>query len=128
VYSDLPGHNAYREGHGRLTEQHHRSKVITINLGFIRACNDNSIQEIHNVFASRYTKSIPQIEIKYNKLGFLKDFAMKSNMQEIYSKQWNSGDLGSRKRIIYCAKVYESTSSIGMSVWWLNVGFLVVAD
>jgi hypothetical protein len=53
---------------------------------------------------------------------------MKSNMQEIYSKQWNSGDLGSRKRIIYYAKVYESTSSIGMSVWWLNVGFLVMAD
>jgi hypothetical protein len=48
---------------------------------------------------------------------------MKSNMQEIYSKQWNLGDLGSGKRIIYCAKVYESTSLIGMSVWWLNVGF-----
>jgi hypothetical protein len=29
-------------------------------------------------------------------------------------------DLGSRKRIIYCAKVYESISLIGMGVWWLS--------
>ena len=29
----------------------------------------------------------------------------------------------SRKRIIYYANVHESTSLIGMSVWWLNVGF-----
>jgi hypothetical protein len=28
--------------------------------------------------------------------------------------------LESRKRIIYCAKVYESISLIGMGVWWLS--------
>ena len=26
----------------------------------------------------------------------------------------------SRKRIVYCAKVYESISLIGMGVWWLS--------
>ena len=26
----------------------------------------------------------------------------------------------SRKRIVYCAKVYESISLIGMDVWWLS--------
>jgi hypothetical protein len=45
---------------------------------------------------------------------------MKNNMYEIYIKQWNSRDLVSRKTIIYCTKVYESTSLIGMGVWWLN--------
>ena len=46
----------------------------------------------------------------------------------MYNKQWNLGDLVSRKRIIYCANVYESTSFMGVSVWWLKMVFLAVAD
>ena len=34
----------------------------------------------------------------------------------------------SRKMIIYCANVHESTSLIGMNVWWLNVGFLAMVE
>ena len=34
----------------------------------------------------------------------------------------------SRKRINYCENVYESTSLSGVSVWWVRIGFLVVAD
>ena len=43
------------------------------------------------------------------------------NMQEIYSKQQNSGGSVSRKRINYCENVYESTSLSGISDWWLKI-------
>ena len=78
--SDLPGHNTHREGRGRLTKPVPWIKTNHIHFGFIKACNDNSIQEIHNIFASRYTKSIPQTETKHNKLGLHKNFDMNSNM------------------------------------------------
>ena len=45
------------------------------------------------------------------------------NMQEIYSKQQNSGGSVSKKRINYCENVYESTSLSGISDWWLKIGF-----
>ena len=34
----------------------------------------------------------------------------------------------SKKRINYCENMYESASLSGVSVWWLKIGFLVVAD
>ena len=80
LFSDLLVHDTHGESHGRLTRSVPQIKTNHINFGFIRACNDNSIQEIHNIFASRYTKSILQTETKHNKLGFHKNFAMNSNM------------------------------------------------
>jgi hypothetical protein len=78
--TDPLSHNIHREGRGRLTRPVPWIKTNHIHFGFIRACNDNSIQEIHNIFASRYTKSIPQTETKHNKLGFHKNFVMNSNV------------------------------------------------
>ena len=34
----------------------------------------------------------------------------------------------SRKRINYCENMYKSISLIGVSVWWLKMGFWAVVD
>ena len=68
--TDPLGHNIHREGRSRLIRLVPWIKTNHINFGFIRACNDNSIQAIHNIFANRYTKSIPQTETNTINLAF----------------------------------------------------------